>query len=254
MHQQKVQLRILAVAACLFLAVGGFVVPAPHRPMALLGAASFAFMWWGSQRIAGAPSGPEVGAICFLNAFAFLIFVAKDVQGSHWLSFLTGCFGALIATGLWVVQRFHFHAPTPVPLPSRILQALRAGALGATVLSIIATLPLLGMFLSDPSHRADTIHFALLVYGAYFSAGLGVGLMVGLLLPIAHWALGRLLLGFMGGVALYAAVGPAVALIDRLEAKPPTETPVLIGIAMLAGLVVGPGGAFSFGDQDGPAA
>jgi hypothetical protein len=74
---------------------------------------------------------------------------------------------------------------------------------------------------SSTSARSEIATLALVVFVSYFVGAIAAGTLVGLLRPLATWPLGVMLIGVVGGVLVYGAVAPVVAVSEQLEGKPP---------------------------------
>jgi hypothetical protein len=110
--------------------------------------------------------------------------------------------------------------------------ALKYGFLFAAGLSVVASLPILLTLMSDaPSPRA-----ILLTYPAYFAGFVSAAIIYWSLQRIAHLAFGRYLIGILGGMCVYGAVGPVVFLFQNEK----IDIPMLVAIAAIAGGFVGP--------------
>jgi hypothetical protein len=146
--------------------------------------------------------------------------------------------GILAIEATWAARCF------PVFPPARPQSALRRartgvlfGVLMAIGVSLIATVPLAAaLLLAGAAERAEVRAVAPLIYAAYLVGGVGAGLVVGLLRPLSRWPLGTMLLGVLGGICIYGAIGPVAEL-----ARPPISSiPEMIGIALACGLLAGP--------------
>lgn len=145
---------------------------------------------------------------------------------------LFGALGAQVVTLLWLAQRWVNPGRTPMHLRTSLQSSLGFGALAALGLSAIATIPILVLLLSgDP--KGLTI---LWVYPAYFCGTLSAALIYWLLQGISHMAVGRYLIGMLGGLCIYAAVGPIAFALDH----DPFDVRQILTLAYIAGSIVGP--------------
>ena len=118
--------------------------------------------------------------------------------------------------------------------------ALRFALFGAVGLSVIASIPIALMLLSDPSKSRPY----LLVYPAYFLGAFAAAIVYWLFRRIAHRPLGQYIIGGLGGTFMYTAVAPIVYL-SKGEAIRPGE---LLGLGIVCGFLVGPPVALSAND------
>ena len=184
--------------------------------------------------------GLSVLAVGFIS-FAVLVMPTLPAMGGRVLRAIPiGFIGVQAAILLWAVLQW------PYTLPPRshvsLVSALKYGLFIATAISLVATLPILLTLFSDaPSSKT-----ILLAYPAYFAGFLAAAIVYWSLQHVAHLAVGRYLIGVLGGTCVYGAVGPVVFLF-RNE---PIELPLLLAIAAIAGGFVGPALALDSTSQD----
>jgi hypothetical protein len=93
----------------------------------------------------------------------------------------------------------------------------------------------------DPSFGSRSL---VLLLAGYFAAGFFGGMLVGILKPFTCWPLGRMLIGIPVAALIYGCVGAALMLTGDSEA--PTTWLETIGMALIAGFLIGPSGALMF--------
>jgi hypothetical protein len=184
--------------------------------------------------------GMSVLAVGFI-AFAILVMPTLPAMGGRVLRAIPiGFIGVQAAILLWAVLQW------PYTLPARshvsLVTALQYGLFMAGGISLVATLPIvLTLFFNTRAPKA-----ILVVYPAYFVGFLAAAVVYWSLQRIAYLAVGRYLIGVLGGTCVYGAVAPVVFL-SRTE---PIAFPVLIAIAAIAGGFVGPALALDSKDRD----
>ena len=137
-------------------------------------------------------------------------------------------------------------SPELPPVDSKIgLRAALYGAFaGATGLSLIATIPLALMLITDSSRALPY----LFVYPAYFLGACSAALVFFAFRAIAHRPVGQYLIGALGGTCLYAAVAPIVY-ISKGEAIHFAE---LLAVGATCGFLVGPPVALAISRNEYP--
>ena len=152
--------------------------------------------------------------------------------GRHPAAVPIGFIGVQAAIILWAALRWQPPPPRFVRARTSLGQAWFAGAIMALVLSLIAAL-LLGVgLLTGERYGAG----ALLVFPAYFVGMLGAATVYWLLQRLTHLAVGRYLIGVLGGICVYGAMGPVVAILDGN----PVDPRFILVLASIIGGVVGP--------------
>lgn len=149
----------------------------------------------------------------------------------HWATWYGGL-GAQAVTLLWVAERWVSPGPTPRRLRLSFGEVMRYALIATLLLSAVATIPIILILWSDDPRR----HLMLGVYPSYLAGFAAAGVAYWSLQGIAHTGTGRYLLGMLGGICVYGAAAP-VALASRGE---PFELPMAVGIAYVAGALVGP--------------
>jgi hypothetical protein len=174
--------------------------------------------------------GLSVLAVGFIS-FAILVMPTLPAMGGTVMTAIPiGFIGVQAAILLWAVLQWPYTLPTRSHLS--FVSALQYGLVAAAIVSAVATIPIVLMFLSaGPAPKA-----ILLVYPAYFAGFLSGAIIYWSLQRFTYLAVGRYLIGFLAGACVYGAVGPVVSLF-RNE---PIEAPLLISMAAICGGFVGP--------------
>jgi drug/metabolite transporter (DMT)-like permease len=183
--------------------------------------------------------GLSVLAVGFIS-FAVLVMPTLPAMGGRVLRAIPiGFVGVQAAILLWAVLQWPYTlAPRSHVSFGTVLQY---GLFMATGISLVATLPILLTFFSDAA-SPKTI---LLAYPGYFAGFLAAAIVYWSLQSVAHLAVGRYLIGALGGTCVYGAIAPVVFLF-RNE---PIEFPLLIAIAAITGGFIGPALALDSKDQ-----
>jgi hypothetical protein len=151
--------------------------------------------------------------------------------------------GVVAAQAVWAIHRYP-------PLPAKpshgvwrnALVGAGVGLLGGGGLVCIAA-ALLALQTIGNGHTLPLKASGLLVPG-YLLGGIVAGAIAGALRPLWRWPLGTMFAGSLGGLALYAAIGPAASFP---ELSPLSEH---LGIGAVCGLLVGPAVAISWRYSD----
>jgi hypothetical protein len=210
-------------------------VPAHDYSRILASTAVLITLLWVIDRVWRTEQTPpfSIMIVSFIGA-GVLVMPAFGAMGGDSAPALPVSFvGALVVTMWWVSLRWRVSEKQPrQPLWQPILFAV----LGALVLSIIATVPILIMLAADRSQGVRLM----LVYVSYFGGAILAAVVFWVLQGIAHRPLGRYLIAGLAGTCLYAAVGPVVSLVEG----DPIILSELLGIGAGFGFLVGPPVAF----------
>lgn len=226
--------------AALYLALSVALLPPAEYPRALgNGVLTFAIIV-GMAHILGRGRLPGMSVFAvWCAAGGVLAFpTLPGMGGTVAAAPAVGFVGAVAATMLWVALRWEPRLPSP---PMSLGLALLFGLAMTVLLCVIATIPIGFAYLSGEFASSQV----LLVYPAYLAGCTGAALVYWLLQRVSHLATGLYLIGFLGGVSLYGAVGPLAELFDNEPLSPGK----MVLIAVLAGALVGPPVALGFADQ-----
>jgi len=103
----------------------------------------------------------------------------------------------------------------------------------AAAFSLLATLIGAAQSVRAGNSFAETLSLLGLIVLAYFGGALVAGVVVGTLLPVGRTRIGAMVLGFVGGLPAYGAVGMAVVPLG-------SWWPDLVYVTMLCAVTVGP--------------
>jgi hypothetical protein len=173
--------------------------------------------------------------VSFVGAGVLVIPAFGTMGGDNGPAIPVGFIGALVVTMWWVALRWRVTVKQP---RQKLRQPLLFAALGALVLSVIATIPILIMLAVD---RTQGVRLTL-VYVSYFVGAILAALIFWALQGAAHRPLGKYLIAGLAGTCLYAAVGPVVSLVEG----DPIVLSELLSIGAACGFLVGPPVAFSW--------
>lgn len=234
--------RIAAAAAVtLYFAVATYSLPASEYLHSLGGGAlifvAVFLAGWFLER--GWLPGWSVLAVGFIS-FAVLVMPSLPVMGGRALRAIPiGFLGVQAAILLWAVLQW----PYTLPARSRVslVSALGYGLAMAAGISVVATLPiLLTLFSKAPSSKA-----ILLVYPAYAAGFVAAAIVYWSLQTFAYLAVGRYLMGVLGGTCVYGAIAPVVFIFNN----EPIKFPLLFAIAGICGGFIGPALALDSPDR-----
>jgi hypothetical protein len=173
------------------------------------------------------------GSVLLVGFVAFAVLVMPTfpaMGGTELRAVPIGFVGVQAAILLWACLQWPYQI-SPKDHVS-LFGALKYGFIAAAGISLVATVPVLLVLLGGDSAS----HSILLVYPAYFVGFLSAAFIYWALQRIGYLALGRYMIGVLGGICIYGAVGPVVFLFE----KEPIKIPVLLAIAAVAGGFVGP--------------
>ena len=183
--------------------------------------------------------GPLPGMSILIVAFTSGIILEfptfPAMGGTDPISVPVGFLGVQVAVMLWATWRW-----SPLPPPEghvSLIQAWKFGVMAAIGLSVIATIPVLLTVGTGGRSQLPIV----LIYPAYFGGLLSAATAYWLLQRISHLAIGRYLIGFIGGTCVYAAVAPVVGLSD----KDPISFGTMLMLAAVCGGLVGPAAALN---------
>jgi hypothetical protein len=221
----------VASAAIYFILV--LVLLSPDEYLRALGGGIFVFgaiIMIGRRTGRGPLPGMSILIVAFTSAIILEFPTFPAMGGTDPISVPVGFLGVQVAVMLWAAWRWS-------PLPPQdeyvsLMQAWKFGAIAAIALSAVATIPVL--LTVRAGGRSQLPMF--LIYPAYFGGLLSAATAYWLLQRISHLAMGRYLIGFIGGTCVYAAVAPVVELSD----KDPMNIGTMLMLAAVCGGLVGP--------------
>ncbi|HEU4452830.1 MAG TPA: hypothetical protein VFR81_07205 [Longimicrobium sp.] len=231
--------RIATAVAALYLVLCVFLLPASEYPRALGGGvAVFALVAAVAWRLGRGPvHAMSVVGVAFASAAVLWVPTFPAMGGRHPAAVPIGFLGVQAAALLWAARRW-ISRPPEARTPLRT--AWRFGAIAAALVSAVATIPILLAFVTG---QADAARM-LLVYPAYLAGMLGAATVYWLLQRIAHLAVGRYLVGAVGGTCVYGAVAP-LAVLARGE---PFDVAEMAILSAIIGGLVGPAVALGLAD------
>lgn len=168
-----------------------------------------------------------------------LVLVGSAFAAPHAAAVPLAVLGVQAAVLLWAAQRWPPRAPVKRRTPLR--EVWMAGVFAGAGLSAIATIPILIGFLADGWGAAPI----LLVYPGYFAGTLSAATVYWLLQRVAHLAVGRYLIGVLGGFCVYGAMAPIVLLLKG----EPVDLGMMLFLSSVPGSLVGPAVALEFADD-----
>ena len=233
--------RVAAGAVALYILLVLFLLPVSEYGRAL-GAATLVFggvIAFAARVGRGPLPGMSVLAVAFVATAVLAMPTFPAMGGTVRAAVPIGFLGVQAAVLLWGALRW---APRPPPPnPTRLRTAWGVGAAIAAGLSVIATIPVL-LSLDNDGRAALPLLF---VYPAYFAGMLGAATVFWALQRLSHLAVGRYLIGVLGGCFLYGAIAPIVAL-TRAE---PMELNTMSIITLLCASYVGPAVTLDTGED-----
>jgi hypothetical protein len=224
--------RIASAVAVLYLVLAAVLLPAGEYPRALGGGVVvFALVAAAAWRLGrGRVRGRSVFAVGVASSAALIVPAmesTRPVAGA--LAFL----GVQAAMLLWAACRWISRPPPDTRASLR--SAWKAGVIAAAILCAVAAIPLvLELFLAG-AERARVLSF----YPGYFAGMLGTATVYWLLQRIAHLAVGRHLIGLLGGACVYGGL----AAVRTVSGEP-----FDLAMTVLAGGLAGPAVAFMLAD------
>lgn len=239
MINADVRIAVFTVVAYFVLALG-VLPPAEYLRALGVGAAVFTgvsliAVWQGPGPI----NGMNLLLIAFSAGAILVMPTLPAMGGTSRAAIPIGFLGMQVATLLWSSLRWRSIRRRPSKFSAR--EAWKAGLAMATVLSAIATLPIVAMTMSRDSPGPAL----LLIYVGYYVGFLSAATIYWLLQRMTHLATGRYLVGVLGGFCVYLAVWPVVALTKH---EPLFQLQAL-GMAFIAGGLVGPAVALGMSDD-----
>jgi len=230
--------RVAISVAALYLVLVAVLLPFRAYPHALgVGLAVFVVVVGIARSVGrGKINGFSVFGVAVGSA---VVLVVPAFAARHAAAVPLAVLGVQAAVLLWATGRWSPRAPANGRTPLR--QAWAAGVFFATGLSAIATIPIVIGFLADGSSAAPI----LLVYPGYFAGALSAATVYWLLQRVAHLAVGRYLIGVLGGFCVYGAVAPVVLLLKG----EPLDLKMMVIVASIAGSLLGPALALEFADD-----
>jgi len=213
--------RALGIGAAIFIGVAGLA--------ALLGRG-------------GVPMYSVIG-ISFASFYLLVFPTLPAMGGPGAAATYLGFLGVQAAVLLWAACRWEPRSraamrTSPVPI-------WRMSALIATGISALATIPVI-IALGTGRPEATSL---LLIYPAYFAGFFAAGTVYWLLQPIAHLAVGRYLIGLLGGICVFLAVSPLIGIIQHQS----IGLSMMLAVALIGGAFLGPAVTLQF-DDAAPAA
>jgi hypothetical protein len=223
---------VAAAAVAIYFALVVLFLPSSEYTRALSsGLVIFSIIFFVAWRFGGRiQSGFSVMAVALVATAALWMPTFPAMGGGSDRAVPIGFVGVQAAVLLWAA----FWWPGPRQESSHITfrYALRFGFLVAVGISGVAAIPVFLTFLTgDGSSWA-----VLLVFPAYFAGFLSAAVLFWALQRIDNLAVGRYLIGVLGGICVYGAMGPAVAIFDH-KAFDLHENFI---VALIAGGFVGP--------------
>lgn len=198
--------------------------------------AGVALVAWGTRH--SPPASSSVLIVSFLGIAVLVMPGFRAMGGRNGLALPIGFFGSQGISLLWatLVWRPASRSRSRVSLRD----TLRFALFGAVGLSVIASIPIVLMLLSNPTKTRPY----LLVYPAYFLGALAAALIYWLFRKIAHRPIGQYVIGALGGTCMYTAVAPIVF----LSKGEPVRVGELLSLGLVCGFLVGPPVALSASD------
>ena len=154
-------------------------------------------------------SGFTVMAVAFVAAAALWMPTFPAMGGNSARAVPIGFVGVQAAVLLWAA--FWWQGPREEPSHISLRYALRFGSLVAVGISGVAAIPVLLLLLTGDSSSGAV----LLVFPAYFVGFLSAAILFWALQRIDNLAVGRYLIGVLGGICFYGAMGPAAAIFEH---------------------------------------
>jgi len=225
----NVDTAVAVAVAALYLALSTALLPVGAYPRALGGGAVVfavvAGIAW--RRGRGRVGGRSVLAVGIAST---AVLVAPALGGTHPAAAPLGFLGVQAAILLWAARRW-ISRPPPDTRGS-LRSAWMAGVVAAAILCAVAAIPLLlELFLGEVGRAR-----ILLFYPSYLAGTLAAATVYWLLQRVTHLAVGRHLVGLLGGVCVLGALG-----LVRMIAGEPFD----LAATVAAGGLVGPAIAFA---------
>lgn len=219
-------------AVALYILLVLFLLPVAEYGRALGGAA---LVFGGVTAIAvhfgrGPLPGMSVFAVAVVATAVLAMPTFPAMGGTVPAAVPLGFLGVQAAVLLWAALRWTPRQPSANP--TRLRNAWGVGAVIAAGLSAIATIPVL-LSLEDGGRAALPLLF---VYPAYFGGMLGAATVFWALQRVSHLAVGRYVIGVLGGCLVYGAVAPIVALMQGES----MELNTMAMVTLLCASYVGP--------------
>lgn len=237
---------IAAAVVALYFVLAAVLLPPAEYPRALggeillFGGITAAGRWLGRGRL----SWFGVFAVELLAGGVLLVPALPAMGGSSPAALAVGFLGMQAAVLWWATLRWD--PPPAAAMRTSLAAAWRHGLLAAALLSAFASVPILLAWRSG-----DAPAGMLWVYPAYFAGTVAAATCYWLLQRIAHLATGRYLIGVLGGVCVYGAFAPLVAVID--PGREPLSPGLVLGAALACGVFVGPAVALGLRGREGGA-
>ncbi len=229
---------IVAVAvAALYVVLSAALLPARELPRALGGGvAVFALAGLDAwRRGRGHVRGRSVLGVGFAS---MVLLVVPTVGSTQAAAGPLGFLGVQAAMLLWEARRWV--ARPPAETRTSLRSAWTVGAFVAAFLCALAAIPLLLEFLVGKAERTRILLF----YPGYFVGVLATATVYWLLQRIAHLAVGRHLIGVLGGACVYVATAP----VGLVSGEPFDLAAFGLGGAV-AGGIIGPAVAFALANK-----
>lgn len=254
----RIQLSFLATLAVVYLLLAVYWVPPQNRLLLPLGLVAFSgAAWVGFTHKVRSDFLTSPMGIWALSLLLFVLIPVAGPPGPRDRGFLTGFVGVFCALGVWAVYRYSEEyrksGPGRPALIGSVLWGMACGAGLALVYSLIALVIAIISLAGDQSLFAKFAIFY--IVAAYWVGGILGGGVVGLLRPIARWPLGTMLIGIPAAIAIYAAVGTAMVLMEKAGINVSRHDPGTFTLEdqmwmiFSIGAVAGPMGALYFRDQ-----
>lgn len=230
--------RVAYALAALYLALCAVLLPPAEYPRALGGGvAAFAAVLWMARAFGrGRIYGLGLLAVGVVSALVLVIPTFPAMGGTRLVAVPLGFLGMQATMLLWAARRWTPRAPAREHTPLR--QAMEFAMFAGAGLSVFATIPIV-LALRDGARGAATM---LLVYPGYFAGTMSAAIVYWLLQRLAHLAVGRYLIGVLGGICLYGAMAPIV----WLSKGEPFDPGLMLFLASIPGGFVGPAVALEF--------
>ena len=221
---------VAAAAMIVYFALVVLFLPSSEYGRALgTGVVTFAVVFFVARKFGSRiRSGFSVMAVGFGATAVLWMPTFPAMGGGSDRAATIGFFGVQAAVLLWAA--LWWQGPGEEQSHISLRSALRFGFLVALGISGIAAIPILLILLSGDSWAL------FLVFPAYFVGFLSAAILFWALQGIDNLAVGRYLIGVLGGICVYGAMGPAVAIFDH-RAFDLRENFIL---ALVAGGFVGP--------------
>jgi hypothetical protein len=232
-------LAAIAVFSYFVLAIG-LLPPSEHARGVGSGLAVFLTVfltaWKFGRRI---QSGYSVAAVALVASAVLWMPTFPAMGGTSHRAVLIGFLGVQAAVLLWAA--FWWQGPREQPSHVSLRAALRFGFLMAAGISGVAAVPVVLLLLTGGESSWGIV----LVFPAYFVGFLSAAIIYWGLQRIENLAVGRYLIGVLGGACVYGAVGPVSDLLDHR----PFDVHETLLVALIAGSFLGPTLALAWYDE-----